>query len=89
MTDDYIAWATTWSPKPASDRAPLRVATGIYDEVDDRLGDDATGDDFLTRVLWLEMSIRLARVGWTIADVENARWPMQSASGLASVLRRA
>jgi hypothetical protein len=87
MTDDYIVWATTWGPTPAEVRAPLQIAIAAYDEVDARLGDLAEGDDFLTRSLWLEVSLRLARLGWSIAEVEARRWPLQGASRIGEALR--
>ena len=77
MTNDYIGWAQFWCPiSLASEAVSVQEAAKVYDDVDRRLGDDAEGDDFLTRVLWLETAIRLARVGWTILRLENARWPV-------------
>jgi hypothetical protein len=87
LTTDYIVWATTWAPSASSERAPSRLARSIYDEVDERLGDEALDDDFLTRVLWLEMAIRLARIGWTILEVEEHIWPVHSGARVAEVLR--
>lgn len=76
MTADYIAWAQLWCPeKVTPERGSLGEARMVYDLVDERLGDDAENDEFLTRVFWLEMAIRLARLGWTIEGLENARWP--------------
>lgn len=75
MTADYIAWAQFWCPEPiATSRASFRLACAAYDEVDNRLGNDAEHDDFMTRILWLETAIRLARLGWGIIELENARW---------------
>lgn len=83
MVDLYIAWAQFWCPEPVRERrAPLQAACAAYDEPDRRIGDDAEHDDFLSRVLWLETAIRLARIGWTIEEVEAARWP---AGGLRAV----
>ena len=87
MTNDYIEWAQTWCPQPvAPEPAPLSEASRIYDEVDGRLGDEAENDDFLTRVLWLETAIRLAKVGWTISDLEAARWPVSNTAAVAAAL---
>jgi hypothetical protein len=47
--------------------------------VDARLGDDAETSEFLTQVLWLETAIRLARLGWGINKLEEARWPVARA----------
>lgn len=88
MTLDYIEWAQFWCPEPvAATRSCRRAAFAAYDEPDARIGDDAEGDDFLTRVLWLETAVRLARLGWTILEVEEARWPFRRASSLEDVLR--
>lgn len=87
MTESYIVWAQTWCPEPLAPEAlSLRKAAGIYDLVDGRLGDDAEGDDFLTRILWLETAIRLARAGWTIAALEDARWPVSHAIKVAHLI---
>lgn len=87
-TDGYITWAQTWCPVPVAPRpVALPTAAKIYDDVDARLGDEAEGDDFLTRVLWLETAIRLARVGWTIEGLEAARWPMSHTVAMATILR--
>jgi hypothetical protein len=69
-------------------RVPLREASAIYDSVDERLGDEAESDDFLTRVLWLETAIRLARAGWTIEALENARWPLPHTVCVAELMRQ-
>ena len=88
-TDDYIAWAQTWCPEPvASERGALDDAKGAYDAVDERIGDDAEHDDFLTRVLWLETAIRLARLGWTIRELEDCRWPVSGAGVVHELVRR-
>jgi len=85
---DYIVWAQTWCPEPiAPEPVSLQEAARIYDAVDERIGDDAEEDDFLTRVLWLETAIRLARVGWTIAALENARWPMPRSILMEDLIR--
>jgi hypothetical protein len=87
-TDDYIAWAQEWCPEPvAREQGSLARARAEYDSVDDRIGDEAEEDDFLTRVLWLETAIRLARVGWTVAELEEARWPVRGASRDAALIR--
>jgi len=87
VTSDYIEWAQTWCPLPvASEPVPLTEAMKIYDAVDLRLGDDAEGDDFLTRVLWLETAIRLAKVGWTISELEAARWPVSNIAAMTAAL---
>lgn len=87
-TLDYIVWAQTWCPEPiAPEPVSLQEAARIYDAVDERIGDDAEEDDFLTRVLWLETAIRLARVGWTIAALENARWPMPRSILMEDLIR--
>lgn len=79
-TSDFIEWATTWAPDPNPERAPFREAIATYDDVDDRLGDVAEGDDFLTRAMWMEAAIRLARIGWKIREVEDLRWPLSGGS---------
>ena len=87
-TDDYIAWAQTWCPEPvATERVSVREGAVLYDLVDERLGDEAENDDFLTRVLWLETAIRLARVGWTIEALENARWPLPHTVCVAALMQ--
>lgn len=87
-TDDYIAWAQLWCPEPvASEQAPLVEAAAEYDEVDGRIGDDAERSEFLTRVLWLETAIRLARLGWRIDDLEAARWDIGYAGHAAALIR--
>lgn len=88
MTDDYIAWAELWCPEAVAEtRAPLTEAARAYDLVDRRLGDDAETCEFLTRVLWLETAIRLARLGWTITGVEDARWPRSRRISIGDLLR--
>lgn len=87
-TDDYIAWAQLWCPEPvAAKKAPLSEAVTAYDEVDGRLGDDAETSEFLTRVLWLETAIRLARLGWRIDELEATRWPVGHAGSAAALIR--
>lgn len=87
-SNDYIAWAQFWCPVPvAPDRAPLREAAAAYDDVDNRLGDDAETSEFLTRALWLETAIRLARLGWGIKELEDARWPVGSSGGAVALIR--
>jgi hypothetical protein len=86
---DYIAWAQTWCPEPiAPEPVPLPEAAVIYDDVDGRLGDDAEHDEFLTRVLWIETAIRLARVGWTIEALEAARWPVPNTARVMDIIRK-
>lgn len=88
MTDDYIAWAQFWCPEAvAPDRGSLDEVCREYDDVDARIGDDAERDDFLTRVLWLETAIRVARQGWTIEEVEAARWPVGTGTSAAALIR--
>jgi len=65
----------------------LSDACAVYDEVDTRLGDDAETSEFLTRALWLETAIRLARLGWRIDEVETARWPVAHAGQVAELMR--
>lgn len=87
-TDDYIAWAQLWCPEPvAAVRAPFQAAVRAYDAADERIGDEAEHDDFLTRIMWLETAIRLARLGWTIWDLENARWPVTRAARVQDLIR--
>lgn len=86
-TNDYIVWAQTWCPEPVlPESVALPDAAKVYDDVDGRLGDLAEGDDFLTRVLWLETAIRLARVGWTIETLEEARWPVPRTAAMAALM---
>lgn len=88
VTDDYIAWAQLWCPAPlAPSKAPRHQAFAAYDAAELRLGDDAEGDDFLTRVLWLETAFRLAPLGWTIREVEDARWPSSHMNKVNHLLR--
>lgn len=88
-TDDLIEWARLWCPEPvAPTRASFAQATKAYDEADERIGDDAEGDDFLTRVLWIETSIRLARLGWTVRQLEDARWPVPRTALISDLMRR-
>ena len=86
--DSYIEWAQFWCPEPvASTRSSLVEAAAAYDEVDGRLGDDAETSEFLTRALWLETAIRLARLGWRISELEDARWPVGAHGGVAALIR--
>jgi hypothetical protein len=87
-TDEYIEWAQGLCPeKIADERAPLAEACAEYDAVDERIGDDAESSEFLTRVLWLETAIRLARIGWGIKELEDARWPVGAGGGAAALIR--
>jgi len=86
--DEYIEWAQLACPEPISPKAvSIQEAAAIYDDVDGRLGDEAEKDDFLTRVLWLETAIRLARVGWTILRLEDARWPIPNTANVAFLMK--
>jgi hypothetical protein len=88
-SDDYIAWAQLWCPEPlAPEPAPFPEAKIAYDAADERIGDDAEHDEFLSRVLWLETAIRLARLGWTIRQLEDARWPVPRTARLSDLIRR-
>ena len=88
MTDDYIAWAQFWCPEPvAEDQVTLQEAREIYNLVDERIGDFAETSDFITRVLWIETAIRLARAGWAIAELEEAMWPVPHSVNVAALLR--
>ena len=60
----------------ASMRRRFSEAVTAYDAVDERLGDDAEGDGDLSKILWMETTIRLAQLGWTVEDFENERWPV-------------
>jgi hypothetical protein len=76
-TAEYIQWARDNCETPvAPDQASFDEAREAYDEVDHRLGDEAEGDDFLTRTLWMEITIRLAQLGWTVEEFEDTRWPV-------------
>jgi hypothetical protein len=87
-TDDYIAWAQFWCPEPVAEkRSSLVKAAAAYDDVDERLGDDAETSEFLTRALWLETAIRLARLGWRINEIEAERWPVGHSGRVAALLR--
>lgn len=87
-SDEYIAWAATTCPVvPSETKAPFAVAWAEYDSVDARLGDLADGDDFLSRVLWLEITLRVHRLGWTVEEVESARWPVRNTARVRNVLR--
>jgi hypothetical protein len=88
MTADYIEWAQFWCPEPiVPEPVSVQEAARIYDDVDERLGDDAEDDDFLTRVLWLETAIRLAQVGWTIPRLEDARWPVPNTANVLDLMQ--
>ena len=65
----------------------MRQAALEYDFVDGRLGDDAETSEFMTRVLWLETAIRLAKLGWGISELEDARWPVGHSTNVAQILR--
>lgn len=69
-------------------RASLQEAKAAYDAVDNRLGDDAEYDEFLSKVLWMETTVRLAQLGWTVEDYEDAMWPKSNAVGVLNALRR-
>lgn len=71
----------------ASMRRRYSEAKAAYDEVDGRLGDDAEGDEFLSKALWMETTIRLAQLGWTVEDFENERWPVKGRANLSALLR--
>lgn len=84
-TAEWIAWARGFAPEPmALVRLEYELARQAYDGVDARLGDDAEGDEFLTKVMWLEITIRLAKLGWTVEEFEDARWPVSNTMGILS-----
>lgn len=85
----YIAWAREHCPVPvASVRAEYEEARIAYDDVEDRLGDDAENDDFLSKLLWMETTIRLAQLGWTVEEFEDARWPVSNKQHVIEALLR-
>jgi hypothetical protein len=87
-TNGYIEWAQFWCPEPlSSEPVSLQEAAAIYDDVDNRLGDDAEEDDFFARVMWLETAIRLAQVGWTVPRLEDARWPVPNTANVLDLMR--
>jgi hypothetical protein len=88
-TDEIIAWAKENCPLAIRDiRAPLQDAKAAYDAVDNRLGDDAEHDEFLSKILWMETTVRLAQLGWTVEEFESAMWPTSGAAGVLNSLMR-
>ena len=87
-SDEYIAWARDNCPLAVRDiRASLQEAKAAYDAVDNRLGDDAEYDEFLSKILWMETTVRLAQLGWTVEDYEDAMWPKSHAAGVLNALK--
>lgn len=86
-TDELIAWARENCPEPlAAEQSPFEEAKAEYDAVDERLGDDAESDPFLRKILWMETTIRLARLGWSVETFENERWPVQNMKKLGRLI---
>jgi len=86
-TKDLIAWARDNCPVPvASLPRTFAEAKAAYDDVDGRLGDDAEGDAFLSKALWMETTIRLAQLGWTVEHFEDVRWPIKGRGNLNALL---
>ena len=87
LTNASIAWARDNCPVPISvEKQPYEEAKKAYDAVDERLGDDAEEDEFLTKAMWMEITIRLAKLGWTVEELEDARWPVPHSKGIVSEL---
>jgi hypothetical protein len=86
--DKIIAWAKENCPLAVREiRASLQEAKEAYDAVDNRLGDDAEFDEFLSKVLWMETTVRLAQLGWTVEEYEDAMWPKSGAAGVLNALK--
>jgi hypothetical protein len=68
-------------------RASLQEAKAAYDDVDNRLGDNAEHDEFMSKILWMETTVRLAQLGWTVEEFEEAMWPKSNAAGVLNALR--
>ena len=76
-TDEIIAWAQEKCPEPVAKLyRPFEETKRIYDRIEERLGDEAEHDEFTKKIMYLEIAIELAKVGWTIVKFENERWPM-------------
>ena len=87
-TDEFIAWARDNCPLAVRDvRSSLQEAKAAYDAVDNRLGDDAEHDEFMSKILWMETTVRLAQLGWTVEEFEEAMWPKSNAAGVLNTLR--
>ena len=88
-TKELIAWARDNCPVPvASLPRTFNEAKAAYDGVDERLGDDAEGDEFLSKALWMETTIRLAHLGWTVERFEDVRWPVRGHGNIVDALYR-
>lgn len=86
---ELIAWARDNCPVPvASMPRTFDEAKAAYDDVDNRLGDDAEGDEFLSKALWMETTIRLAHLGWTVEHFEDVRWPVHARGNIMDALYR-
>lgn len=88
-TAEYIQWARENCTTPvAQERSSFDSAREAYDEVDARLGDEAEGNEFLTKALWMEITIRLAQLGWTVEEFEDERWPVPNTKAVVAQLIR-
>lgn len=88
-TAEYVRWAHDNCPEPLQEvRSSFAQAWAEYEEVDRRLGDQAEHNDFLTRVMWMEITIRAHRLGWTVEDLEQQRWPLPGTARIGDVLSR-
>lgn len=87
-TSELIAWAREHCPEPvAPRRSSFEAAKREYDAVDERIGDEAEHDPDLAKILWMETTIRLARLGWTVDEFEDHRWPVRNAKNIRDLLR--
>ena len=89
LEEQWDVWAQENCPVPvAKTRSPFQEAKVAYDEVDLRLGDEAENDSFVAKAMWLEIAIRLARMGWTIDEFEGTRWPLQGTAKVLVLVRK-
>lgn len=70
----------------ASTRSTFEMARLEYDGVDERIGDDAEDDPLLAKILWMETTIRLARLGWSVEEFEDHRWPVSNRKNIKRLL---
>ena len=86
-TAEIIAWAQENCPEPVSPYyRPFEEAKRIYDRIEDQHGDAAEHDEFAKKIMYMEMAIELAKIGWTIEKLEDTRWPTKKSVNLSSLL---
>lgn len=86
-TSEYIQWAQENCPEPVSaTKSSFEVAWAEYEAVEDRLGGIAEDGDAMSRMLWMEITIRVHRLGWAVSELENRRWPITGTAKVKNIL---